>query len=877
FEWAFGLNRICLNFIGVWPNEVDANAARVKDSSIKYLRIPAMLILILVGLIVPQMYAITKVYKRLQLVLDNLTLSYCTITSFIKLFFLWKSRGVYGPMLRSALLDWQSSQGSLWEYEIMRKQARRAQIFTLSGYIVMLFSFIVFIIFPIFGLSIRIINNITDTAGEDRFLPIQTYYPFDVNRSPYFEMIFVSHVIICSGAASCFSIPDYFFGALVFHASAQCEILAVKVQQLFPPQVEAGISNTFLENKFFRTKIKQLVQRHVHLISFVETIESSFNLIILAQTICLTLIICCLGFNIIMEKQINYFQKHNEQKYYSQSLGTESNDSPILPVVSLGGSTLTILMHMLVYCFASEILAMHSEGISEAAYDCDWYTLPVNCAREIIPIMVRASYPLKLSAGKFFYLSLNAFLSIVKTSFGYVSVLLALAPERSESAERRVKLNHLSQECRIEFYRTFLIKVVLIYTVRLAHECDKHDFEWAFSLNRICLKAVGVWPSELDELDTRGVSNNRNHLRIPIMLFTMWFGLITPQLYALAKVYRQLQLVLDNLTLTYCTFTSFIKLCFLWRSRRESCPTVYGPILRSALIDWSGSRSSDWKYETMYKQAYRAQIFTLGGYLVMTFSFACFMFFPFFGLSIRIINNITDPGGEYRFLPIQAHYPFRYDRSPYFEITYATQMLIGCCAASTFTIPDYFFGALVFHASAQCEILAAGIRELCLEELDTSSTEKPRELGIFRTRLRHIVRRHVHLIRFVNNIEKSFNMVILAQTLNLATENNSESLPILPIVTLGGSTITMMCHMLVYCFASEVLAMHSESIGTACYGSDWHLLTADCARNVIPIIARAQHPLQLSAGKFFYLSLNAFLSVVKTSFGYVSVLLAVGA
>ncbi|OXU23330.1 hypothetical protein TSAR_001159 [Trichomalopsis sarcophagae] len=56
-----------------------------------------------------------------------------------------------------------------------------------------------------------------------------------------------------------------------------------------------------------------------------------------------------------------------------------------------------------------------------------------------------------------------------------------LAPERSEGAKRRVKLNDLSHTYRntakISKSRLFVTKVTLICTVRLAHqrsECDKH-------------------------------------------------------------------------------------------------------------------------------------------------------------------------------------------------------------------------------------------------------------------------------------------------------------------------------------------------------------------------------------------------------------------
>ncbi|KAL6445333.1 hypothetical protein ACFW04_002268 [Cataglyphis niger] len=82
-------------------------------------------------------------------------------------------------------------------------------------------------------------------------------------------------------------------------------------------------------------------------------------------------------------------------------------------------------VHMCVYCVVGEILIEKCEGICYAAYEYAWYTLKPNEARSLMLIMIRAERPLYITAGKIFPMTLSLFCSLIKTSAGYISVLLA--------------------------------------------------------------------------------------------------------------------------------------------------------------------------------------------------------------------------------------------------------------------------------------------------------------------------------------------------------------------------------------------------------------------------------------------------------------------
>lgn len=131
----------------------------------------------------------------------------------------------------------------------------------------------------------------------------------------------------------------------------------------------------------------------------------------------------------------------------------------------------------------------------------------------------------------------------------------------------------------------------------------------------------------------------------------------------------------------------------------------------------------------------------MSGYLIITGCFFGFILLPPFGLSIRTINNITDPYKAH-FLPLQACYPFDYGRSPIFELVYLTQVVAGVFAGVSYSVPDNLFGALVFHACARCEILVMNTRAL-LQSEDVAELN----YGHFKTKLGEIVESHVRLVR----------------------------------------------------------------------------------------------------------------------------------
>lgn len=70
----------------------------------------------------------------------------------------------------------------------------------------------------------------------------------------------------------------------------------------------------------------------------------------------------------------------------------------------------------------------------------------------------------------------------------------------------------------------------------------------------------------------------------------------------------------------------------------------------------------------------------------------------------------------------------------------------------------------------------------------------------------------------------------------------------------------------------ETLSSKTQAISQAAYLSEWYDLPTNIMRDLYFIIARANVPVRIRAGKFYNIDLNSFKNVLKASVSYFSVL-----
>ncbi|KAL0133989.1 hypothetical protein PUN28_001122 [Cardiocondyla obscurior] len=148
-----------------------------------------------------------------------------------------------------------------------------------------------------------------------------------------------------------------------------------------------------------------LVERHNKVISFSENIEQLFSFIGLMQVVWNTLLICCLGFVLIISVY---------------------NETGVFMLVKTVFAYLAITTEAFIICFAGEYLSLKGALIARATYETLWYDMPSDRSKYIIFIIMRSQKRLAITAGKMMDLSFETFMTIMKASASYVSVLYAM-------------------------------------------------------------------------------------------------------------------------------------------------------------------------------------------------------------------------------------------------------------------------------------------------------------------------------------------------------------------------------------------------------------------------------------------------------------------
>ncbi|XP_039314714.1 odorant receptor 30a [Solenopsis invicta] len=94
------------------------------------------------------------------------------------------------------------------------------------------------------------------------------------------------------------------------------------------------------------------------------------------------------------------------------------------------------------------------------------------------------------------------------------------------------------------------------------------------------------------------------------------------------------------------------------------------------------------------------------------------------------------------------------------------------------------------------------------------------------------------------------------------------------VLTISTTTvvIVLLLQLFSYCCVGDYLKCQMEEIADSIYSSNWYCLPAKLMRNILLVIMRSQQPVQLLAGKFFTVNIKTYMTILKTSLSYFSVL-----
>ncbi|XP_011156215.2 odorant receptor 82a [Solenopsis invicta] len=368
---------IGLRFIGMWPESAYSNL---------YWSMYMTLI------VVAQYYQYSYVVARfdvnnLIILTDCLGLALANTLVLLKLVCLFWNRRIFYNILAAMDRDWREC--IINDSSIMMTvadQSRRCSLVLIGIHVLAGF---------FLSIGLYIIRMMNSNVSRD--LPVKMQFPFAALESPIFEFILAGQMFYIMSTASMAGMVNALLASLVIHMGGQVDILRRVVMELHCSN-DDGLGTSV-------TLFSDLIHRHRKIISLSNDIENLFSSIALLQLLWNTLIICCSGFMIVLALS-------------SKKGAMVLTKSTFLYIAKT--------LEVFVFCYAGEFLSFKSKSISDAVYESLWYNLMPSDCRALLLIMMRSQKRLTITAGKIFDLTLDGFMSVMRVSASYMSVLHAM-------------------------------------------------------------------------------------------------------------------------------------------------------------------------------------------------------------------------------------------------------------------------------------------------------------------------------------------------------------------------------------------------------------------------------------------------------------------
>ncbi|XP_070168547.1 odorant receptor 4-like [Polyergus mexicanus] len=182
---------------------------------------------------------------------------------------------------------------------------------------------------------------------------------------------------------------DALFLNIVLHFCGQIKILRAHF-------IDFNVTSPRICDRF-----NALIQRHCYLIMLTRKLANMISFVLLIELFIISILLCIMGFQFILA------MKNNDIVMMTKSLIVQS----------------VFLIQITVYSFIGNYLKSQMEEIRFSIYQSAWYDLSAKLMKNLVFIFMQTESPVILQAGKFITIKLSTYMSILKISFSYLSVL----------------------------------------------------------------------------------------------------------------------------------------------------------------------------------------------------------------------------------------------------------------------------------------------------------------------------------------------------------------------------------------------------------------------------------------------------------------------
>ncbi|XP_043265623.1 odorant receptor 24a-like [Colletes gigas] len=607
---------------------------------------------------------------------------------------------------------------------------------------------------------------------------------------------------------------DGFFFYLTMHLCGQFEVLKMNFAE-----IETDKSG-------HRERIGLLVKRHCRLLVLADDLEQSFNMVMLIQLLMSTMLLCVEGFTMLV------------------CLNANDNIGALKCIVII----VTLLMQLYIYTYAGDSLESQTEEIAFAAYDLPWYRSPGRVARDLVLIIDRGNSPYSITAGKFVSMNLYTFKEILKASTSYLSVLKAMMDKFAGRAKEK---GHASRTLGNSFLRS------LRDVPKKMNASSSKDFAYAMIPLKILAWPVGTWP--LEKFNVSSILR----FSVAISLLVLMMAIVQTEIYL---DHSDPEKNLDTLVLTTCAILAISKVA-LFRLRATGLMSIF----TAAVKDYDELSGVE-KRAIVRQHAFMGRVACAS---VICFSYlgsTLFLTLPMLAededVPIKHTNDTQDEPLDY---PIPSEYTMlslNVSENLYPVIYLLEYAMMLITSTGNLGSDGLIFG-ITFHLCGQAEVL----------KLDFGRFASESEAA--KNRFDALTSRHCHILNLIEQLNHTLSSILVIQLftscvlictsgvqfiLSLSTHNVVMVIKTFIVVT------TLLTQLFAYSYVGEYLKNQMEDIGYSIYCSCWYDIPPSLSKDIVFVLLRTQVPVHLKAGKFFVVNMETYMSIVKTSMSYLSVL-----
>ncbi|KAK1118303.1 hypothetical protein K0M31_015009 [Melipona bicolor] len=228
-------------------------------------------------------------------------------------------------------------------------------------------------------------------GSNEKMLPFRGYFFINHTVSPVFECFYLFNVTAGGFGGSMIAGATGFNLVVIMHGSGKFAVLRRRLEELNgeDPNSTAVMSN--------------YVIRHQEAIEYADALERIINVLALGQFVISTGLICFAGFQIT-----SMMEDKGRLMKYSTFLNSA-------------------ILELFMFSFSGNGLMDESEAVGDSAYGSGW--IGSDFCQTLQIMMMRARIPSKITAAKFYAMSLESFSAVLSTSFSYFTVLTATNDE----------------------------------------------------------------------------------------------------------------------------------------------------------------------------------------------------------------------------------------------------------------------------------------------------------------------------------------------------------------------------------------------------------------------------------------------------------------